>query len=99
MQHNDKKRLACKILGVPESADAVAIKKAFWLLAMQHHPDKNPRDMEAHKTFRNVVNAYEFLTNKAHDWEPDEKNSPEERIGEYLPNNWGYFCWWRENFE
>jgi DnaJ-class molecular chaperone len=100
-KQQDKERLARRILGVSEDADAMAIKKAFWLLAMRYHPDRHPRDRESRKTFQNIVNAYEFLTKgKARGWDPADEDGPagEERIGEYLANDWGYFCWWRDNF-
>ena len=97
----EKERLAHKILGVDEHADVIAIKKAFWLLAMQYHPDKCPRDEEARKRFANIVNAYEFLVKGKEDgWIPESEDAPdEEKIGEYLANEWGYFCWWRDNFD
>lgn len=97
-----KERLARKILGVSAAADLLAIKKAFWLLAMQYHPDRNPKDREAARTFQNIVNAYEYLTkSKNAGWRPeaDCADGDSERIGKYLANDWGYFCWWRENFE
>ncbi len=96
----EKERLARKILGVDESADILAIKKAFWLLAMKHHPDKRPGDAEAQKRFANMVSAYEFLTKgESKGWDPEPDDAPEEpRIGEYLANEWGYFCWWSESF-
>ena len=73
----EKERLARKILGVNEKADAVAIKKAFWLLAMQYHPDKCPRDEEARKRFANIVNAYEFLVKGKEDgWSPGAGTEP-----------------------
>ncbi len=100
-KQKDKERLARRILGVPEDADALAIKKAFWLLAMRYHPDRHSRDREARKTFQNIVNAYEFLAKrKARGWNPADEDAPagEERIGEYLANDWGYFCWWRESY-
>lgn len=96
-----KERLARKILGVSADADPLAIKKAFWLLAMQYHPDKNPKDRDAARTFQNIVNAYEFLTKGKNDgWHPEASGAggDSERIGEYLANDWGYFCWWRDHF-
>jgi hypothetical protein len=102
-RRQNMERVARKILGVSASADRISIKKAFLLLAMQYHPDKNPRDRNAPKIFRNIVNAYEFLTKgKAASWHPDmetaEETNSENRIGDFLANDWGYFCWWRENY-
>lgn len=83
----EKERLARKILGVNEKADAVAIKKAFWLLAMQYHPDKCPRDEEARKRFANIVNAYEFLVKGKEDgWSPGAgvaERSKRRRVGRF----------------
>jgi len=101
LRRTEKERRSRQILGVSIDADLKEIKKAFWLLAMQYHPDKNPRNKEAHKTFLNIINAYEFLTKgESRGWDPAGKDaSPEEkRIGDYMANNWGYFCWWRENY-
>jgi DnaJ-class molecular chaperone len=96
-----KERLARRILGVDENADTIAIKKAFWLLAMQYHPDKCPHDEETRKRFANMVNAYEFLAKgESKGWNPVEEDAPEEaRIGKYLASEWGYFRWWRDNFD
>ncbi len=97
----DKERLARKILGVSEDADRVAIKKAFWLLAMKHHPDKQPGDSDARDRFLDLVNAYECLMKgETRGWHPTEDDAPpeEESIGEYLAGDWGYFCWWRDNY-
>lgn len=94
----EKDRIARRILGVPAGADVVEIKKAFWLEAMKHHPDRNPRDEDALVRFRNIVNAYELLAkNRAEGWNPDAPPGAG-RIGDYDENEWGYFCWWRENF-
>ena len=40
-----------KILDVPRSADAKAIKKAFKRASLKNHPDKNPGDEEALKRY------------------------------------------------
>jgi curved DNA-binding protein len=51
-----------KILGVPENADAKAIKKAFRNLARKYHPDANPDDREsAEQRFKEINEAYEVL--------------------------------------
>ncbi len=51
------------ILGVPKSADAKEIKKAYRKLAMKYHPDRNPDNQEAEKKFKEAAEAYETLSN------------------------------------
>ncbi len=53
-----------KILGVPRSADAKTIKKAYKKLARQYHPDLNPGSKEAEKKFKEINEAYEVLGNE-----------------------------------
>jgi molecular chaperone DnaJ len=50
-----------KILGVPESASAEDIKKAYRKLAKQYHPDANQNDPTAADRFKEVGEAYAVL--------------------------------------
>ncbi|WVQ82184.1 hypothetical protein IAT38_004312 [Cryptococcus sp. DSM 104549] len=51
------------LLEVSVDATEVEIKKAYKKKAMQHHPDKNPDNPEAHETFQRIGQAYETLSN------------------------------------
>jgi curved DNA-binding protein CbpA len=49
------------ILGVPPSASASEIKRAFRKLAIRYHPDKNP-SAEAKPLFHDINEAYDVLS-------------------------------------
>ena len=49
------------ILGVPQDADAAAIKKAYRKLARKHHPDQNSGDPAAEKKFKDIGEAHAVL--------------------------------------
>ncbi|WEX88586.1 molecular chaperone DnaJ [Sinorhizobium garamanticum] len=55
------KRDLYETLGVGRSADEKELKSAFRKLAMKYHPDKNPGDAEAEKSFKEINEAYETL--------------------------------------
>ncbi len=50
------------ILGVDASASTAEIKRAYRRLARRYHPDINPGDAVAECRFREIVRAYEVLT-------------------------------------
>ncbi len=49
------------ILGVPQDADAAAIKKAYRKLARKYHPDQNAGDASAEQKFKDVGEAHAVL--------------------------------------
>ena len=49
-------------LDVPSSATPEEIKKAYRILALKFHPDKNPGDQEAEEKFKELAAAYEILS-------------------------------------
>ncbi|HIR28254.1 MAG TPA: DnaJ domain-containing protein [Candidatus Choladousia intestinigallinarum] len=58
------KRDYYEVMGVPKSADAAAIKKAYRRLAKKYHPDTNAGDSEAEAKFKEVTEAYNILSDK-----------------------------------
>jgi len=53
-----------EILEIPTSANVSQIKKAYKILALKYHPDKNPNDNQAKAKFMLINKAYESLTNE-----------------------------------
>ncbi|HEY1753745.1 MAG TPA: DnaJ domain-containing protein, partial [Caulobacteraceae bacterium] len=48
-------------LGVPRSASADDIRRAFRKLAKKHHPDANPGDKSAEEKFKQISAAFDLL--------------------------------------
>ena len=55
------KRDYYEILGIPRTASAEEIKKAYRRLAMKHHPDRNKDDETAAARFKEAREAYKVL--------------------------------------
>jgi molecular chaperone DnaJ len=51
-----------QILGVPDSASADEIKKAYRKLAKQYHPDANPNNPSASERFKEISEAHGVLS-------------------------------------
>jgi molecular chaperone DnaJ len=66
-------------LGVPRSADAEEIRKAYRKLARKYHPDLNPGDKASEDRFKNVQEAYDVLND-------EEKRKTYDQYGFYSPN-------------
>ena len=66
-----------EVLGVPRSATAEDIKKAYRKLARKYHPDVNPGDNTAEEKFKDIGEAYEVLSDP-------EKRKRYDQLGE----NW-----------
>lgn len=62
-----------KVLGVSEQASTEKIKQAYRQLAKKYHPDRNPNNPEAEAKFKDIVAAYEVLSNDVKRQEYDLK--------------------------
>lgn len=62
-----------KLLGVPPTATADEIKKAYRQLALKYHPDRNQGDKQSETLFKQITEAYEVLSDtdarKSYDYE------------------------------
>lgn len=62
-----------KILGLPPTATADEIKKAYRQLALKYHPDRNQGDKQSENLFKQITEAYEILSDsdsrKSYDYE------------------------------
>jgi len=59
---SSSKRDFYDVLGVPRGANKGEIKKAYFRLAKQHHPDTNQGDDSALEKFKEASEAYEILS-------------------------------------
>lgn len=72
-----------QVLGVHQDASAHAIKQAFRKLALIHHPDRNPNDIEgAQRRMQVIAEAYDVLSDPVKRREYDRLNSPYQSKGE-----------------
>lgn len=77
-----EKRDYYEVLGVDKSAGASEIKKAYYKLAKQYHPDVNPGDAEAEKKFKEINEAYAVLSD-------DDKKAKYDQYGHAAFENGG----------
>jgi curved DNA-binding protein CbpA len=51
-----------RVLGVRPAASFEEIKRSYRRLAVKYHPDKNPGDILAEATFKEIAEAYDILS-------------------------------------
>jgi molecular chaperone DnaJ len=64
-----------KTLGVPKTAKAADIKKAYHDLARKYHPDANKGNADAEERFKEITEAYNVLSDSKQRKEYDEARS------------------------
>lgn len=80
-------------LGVPRTASAEEIKKAYRALALKYHPDRNPGDKAAEDMFKRVSAAYSVLGDETKRAQYDRFGSTEESA-QYGRNAQGQYWGW-----
>ena len=58
------KRDYYEVLGVPKTATDAELKKAFYKIAKENHPDLHPGDKECEQRMKEAGEAYEILSDK-----------------------------------
>lgn len=53
-----------EMLGVNKNATQDEIRSAFRKMALKYHPDRNPGNKEAEKSFKQISAAYEILSDE-----------------------------------
>ncbi|MCL2760539.1 MAG: molecular chaperone DnaJ [Desulfuromonadales bacterium] len=57
-----EKRDYYEVLSIHRNASEIEIKKAYRVMAIKYHPDKNPGNQEAEENFKECTEAYEVLS-------------------------------------
>lgn len=70
-----------EVLGVSKNASLSEVKKAYYKLAKQYHPDVNKNDPNAAKKFQAVSEAYEILGDDTKRKQYDQWGSTAEQMG------------------
>lgn len=96
----EREKIARDVLGVADTADEIEIKRKYWLLAMENHPDINPHDKERENRFKLISEAYEYLTaRKCGNRYIFFRNETIKKKGSSsIYSESGYFKWWKMAF-
>jgi len=77
-------------LGVPRTASAEDIRKAYRDLALKYHPDRNPDDKAAQEKFKKIQSAFDVLNDASKREMYDRYGSAFEGVGAGGPRGgWG----------
>src|SRR6202046_5311235 len=75
MSAKDYQKDYYKTLGVPKTATAAEIKKAYRELARKYHPDANKGSTDAEERFKEITEAYNVVSDEKQRKEYDEARS------------------------
>ena len=75
MSAKDYQKDYYKTLGVPKTATAAEIKKAYHELARKYHPDANKGSADAEERFKEITEAYNVVSDEKQRKEYDEARS------------------------
>ena len=85
------------LLGIKRKASADEIKRAYRKLVFRYHPDRNPSDQEAAAKLKQIMEAYDVLSNMekriSYDkasWVPFEDGSNGSEEGASATNNFHF---------
>ena len=82
MQRSMSSKDYYQLLGVKPNASPEEIKRSYRRLALKYHPDKNPGDPLAEAAFKDIVEAYDILS--------DEKKREDYHYKRFYTYNYKY---------
>jgi hypothetical protein len=74
------KEIACSILNIKSPFSKESLKKAYFIAALEYHPDKN-NNPDATIIFQNITEAYNYLNNYIN--YPEVDNNPDDINDQY----------------
>lgn len=81
------------VLDIPKTATAAEVKKAYYRLALKHHPDKVEEHLKntAHESFQKIAFAYAILSDPVRRERFDKTGSTSESLADSDGFNWSEY--------